>query len=105
MSSLARYLTRSTLKREFSVVLVMWWMGIGSWLMVRVPITQMVADAGLQAWGALTLPVLGVATAAFGADYIAKQTNIAGPPVNTETTVTAEVTDTSATVTTSSEPK
>jgi hypothetical protein len=41
----------------------------------------------------------------FGLDWISKQTTIAGPPANTETTIKTEVTDTGATVTTSSEPK
>jgi hypothetical protein len=47
--------------------------------------------------------VFTLATMAFGADFVAKQTNIAGPPANTETTVKAEVTDNVATLTTTSE--
>jgi hypothetical protein len=104
MDAIARYLTSSTLKREFAVVLVAWWAGIGTYLMVRLPVTQQIADASLVAWGALTIPILTVATGAFAADWVSKQTNIAGPPANTQTTVTAAVTDDAATVTTKTEP-
>lgn len=103
MKSLAKYLTSSTLKREFAVALVTWWAGLGTYLMVRAPSTQQIADASLVAWGALTIPILTVAAGAFGADWISKQTNIAGPPANTQTTVAATVTDETATVVTKSE--
>jgi hypothetical protein len=104
-SGLWEYITRSTLKREFASLVMGWWMGLGTYLMVRVPVAQMAQDAALQAWGALSLPVFGLAAAAFGTDWISKQTTIAGPPANTETTVKTELTDTTATFTTSSEPK
>ncbi len=105
MKALVDYISRSTLKREFAIGLVLWWAAIGTWLMLRAPVTQQVADASMVAWGALTVPVLTVATAAFGADFVAKQTNLAGPPANTEIKTTVEQTDDATTVTTSSETK
>jgi hypothetical protein len=99
------YVTRSTLKREFASFVMGWWMALGTYLIFRSPITQLAQDAGMQAWSALSIPVFGLAAAAFGTDWISKQTTIAGPPSNTETTVKTEVTDTTATVTTSSEEK
>jgi hypothetical protein len=104
MGSLVGYITNSTLKREFAVVLTVWWAGIGTWLLIRSPITAVVPDAALATWAGMLIPVLGFDAAAFGADWISKQTNIAGPPINTETTVKTEVTDTAAVVTTTSEP-
>jgi hypothetical protein len=99
------YVSRSTLKREMAFFLLGWWLSIGTYLLMRMPVSQYQPDASLVAWGGLAIPVLGVVTAAFGADWVSKQTTIAGPPQNTETTVKTEVTDTTATVTTSSEPK
>lgn len=99
------YISRSTLKREFASLVFGWWAGLGTYLMIRTPVTQMAQDAAMQAWGALSLPVFGLASLAFGADWASKQTNLAGPPMNTETTVKTELTDTSSTMTTSSEPK
>ena len=99
------YVTRSTLKRELAAFVMGWWMALGTYLMMRAPITQVAQDAAMQAWGALSIPVFGLAAAAFGTDWISKQTTIAGPPQNVETTVKTEVTDTTATVTTTSEPK
>lgn len=100
-----KYITNSTLKREFAVVLTVWWAGIGTWLLIRSPLTSIVPDAAMATWAGLTIPVMTFDAAAFGADWLSKQTNIAGPPANTETTVKAEMTDTTATVTTTSEPK
>jgi hypothetical protein len=97
------YISRSTLKREFSSFVFFCWMFFGAYLMWRLPISQFAPDAALSAWAALTPFMFGLVTAAFGADFVAKQTNIAGPPANTETTVKAEVTDNVATVTTTSE--
>jgi hypothetical protein len=105
MKSLARYLTSSTLKREFASFVFLVWLGLSCYLTIRLPITQLAPDASLAAWLTLAPYMFALVTAAFGADWVAKQTNIAGPPANTATTVTAEVTDNSATVTTSSEPK
>ncbi len=105
MKYLIDYISRSTLKREFASGVVFWWMILGTYLMVRLPITQYAPDAALVAWGALTLPVLGLAGAAYGTDWISKQTTIAGPPQNTEIKTTTEITDTTATTTQSAETK
>lgn len=105
MKALVDYISRSTLKREVAVALLFWWAAVGTYLMARAPTTQFVPDASLVVWAGLTVPVLGYAAAAFTQDWISKQTTIAGPPQNTETTVVTEVTDTGASVTTSSETK
>lgn len=101
MRSLISYISASTLKREFAALVFGWWSGLGTYLMIRVPVSQMAQDAALQAWGGLSIPVFALAAAAFGADFVAKQTNLAGPPLGTETTVTTTVTDDTATTTTS----
>jgi hypothetical protein len=85
-----KYVTRSTLKREFATFVMGWWMALGTYLMLRLPITQQIADASLVAWGALTVPVFGLAAAAYGTDWISKQTTIAGPPASADPTVVAE---------------
>jgi hypothetical protein len=97
------YISRSTLKREFSSFVFFAWFFWGIYLMHRLPTTQLAPDAALSAWQSMEPYVFTLATMAFGADFVAKQTNIAGPPANTETTVKAEVTDNVATVTTTSE--
>ncbi len=99
------YITRSTMKREFAVALTVWWAVLGTYLMVRLPVAQYTPDAGLAAWGALTIPVLTIAAAAFGTDWVSKQTTIAGPPMNTEIKTTTEIDDGKAVSTTSSETK
>lgn len=100
-TGLWEYVTRSTLKREFSSLVFGWWAGLGTYLMIRVPVTQMAQDAALQAWGALSIPVFGLAAAAYGSDWISKQTTIAGPPINTEIKTETVVTDDTATTVTS----
>jgi len=82
-SSFWEYVTKSTLKREFSTLVMGWWMGLGTYLLFRAPVTQLAQDAAMQAWGALSIPVFGLAAAAYGTDLISKQTTIAGPPSNT----------------------
>lgn len=99
------YITKSTLKREFAGTVMLWYLAVGTWLMARLPVTTVVPDAALQTWSGLQAVVFSLAASAFLADFVAKQTNWGGPPANTETTVKTELTDTSATVTTSSEPK
>lgn len=104
--TLWEYISRSTLKREFAALVFGWWAGLGTYLMIRTPVTQMAQDAAMQAWGALSIPVFTLASLAFGADWASKQTNLAGPPMNTETAVTTEPTSTGGeTVTTTSEHK
>ena len=95
------YVTRSTLKREFALFLVLWLLTAASYLIYVGPSFENKFQVlSLFAW-----PILAGAFGVFGLDWISKQTTIAGPPSNTETTVKAELTDTSAMVTTSSEPK
>lgn len=103
--SLSEYISRSTMKREISAFIAFWWMVLGTYLMARLPITQFAPDAALVTWYGLTPFVFGLVGAAFGADWVSKQTNLAGPPSNTETTITTEQTPTGGeTVTTSSTP-
>jgi len=98
------YISRSTLKREFASAVFFVWLFLGIYLMHRLPTSQLAPDAALSAWMSLEPYMFTLVTAAYGADFVAKQTNIAGPPANTETTVKTEVTDTAAIVTTTSEP-
>jgi hypothetical protein len=105
MHHLIRYISQSTLKREFAAGVMLWYLSVGTWLMGRLPVTATVPDAALQTWSGLQAVVFSLAASAFLADFVAKQTNWGGPPANTETTVKAEVTDNAATVTTTSEQK
>lgn len=105
-TTLWEYISRSTMKREFACAVFGWWAGLGTYLMIRTSVEQMVQDAAMQAWGALSLPVFGLVTFAFGTDWVSKQTTIAGPPLNTEIKTETVVTDdTATTTTTSSETK
>lgn len=95
------YITRSTLKREFAFFLVSWLIGMATYLLL----TATVSDMQFRILELFAYPILAGAFGVFGLDWISKQTTIAGPPANTETTVKTELTDTSATVTTTTEPK
>lgn len=92
------------MKREIATIFLIWWAGVGTYLMCRVPITQLVPDAALTTWAGLGVIVVGFAVGAFGTDWISKQTTIAGPPMNTEIKTETTVTEGSATTTTSSAP-
>lgn len=72
------YLTKSTLKREFASTIMFWFLVMETIIIVRAPTWD-------QAYRAVSdcLPyVMAIATAAFGADFIAKQTNFGGPPTS-----------------------
>jgi hypothetical protein len=99
-----KYITASTLKREFSSFVFFCWFVYDAYLTGRLPTTQLMPDAALTSWNGWGPYAFGLVTAAFGTDWISKQTTIAGPPMNTETSVKTETTDNSATVTTKSEP-
>lgn len=71
--------------------------------MARLPASMITPDAALSQWQQLTPYMFALVTAAFGADWVTKETSIAGPPANTETTVKTEVTDNSATQTVKAE--
>lgn len=70
------YISKSTLKREFASFLTGWLLGMATYLILTAPTW----DQAYRLLSDFTLPVLGFSLAAFGADYLAKQTNIAGPP-------------------------
>ena len=99
MGDFIKYLSASTLKREAASILMIWYLSIGTWLITTVPIPM-----AKEMWESLTLVVFALFAGAFGLDWISKQTNIAGPPANTETTQKIETTDEGTTVTTKSEP-
>lgn len=104
--TLWEYITRSTMKREFAALVFGWWSGVGTYLMIRAPVTQLAQDASTQAWGALSIPVFTLIVGAFGTDWISKQTTIAGPPLNTEIKTETTVSEgTASTVTSSTETK
>lgn len=95
------YITRSTLKREFALFLTLWLLGIATYLILAATIS----DMQFRILELFAYPILVGAFGVFGLDWIAKQTTIAGPPAHSETVVKTEVTDTSATVTTTSDQK
>jgi hypothetical protein len=100
MKSLIQYISNSTLKREFALFLTLWLLGAATYLLL----VSTVSDMQFRILELFAYPILVGAFGVFGLDWVSKQTNIAGPPANTETTVKTELTDTSATVTTTSEP-
>lgn len=100
-ASFWEYVSRSTLKREIATAFLVWWGAVGTYLMMRAPATQMVPDAAMTVWSGLQVVVVGFATAAFGSDWISKQTTIAGPPIGTEIKTETKVTDNTATTVTS----
>lgn len=73
------YVSRSTLKREAASVIMIWYLATGSWLL-----TRMTTEQAIVVWTGLQLAVFGVFAAAFGTDWISKQTTIAGPPQGPE---------------------
>jgi hypothetical protein len=100
MRALMQYITNSTLKREFALFLTLWLLGAATYLLL----VSTVSDMQFRILELFAYPILVGAFGVFGLDWVSKQTNIAGPPANTETTVKTELTDTTATVTTTSEP-
>lgn len=71
-----KYISRSTLKREAASILMLWLIGMTTYLVFIAPTWE-------EAYKLLEdyrLIIPGIFTAAFGADFVAKQTNIAGPP-------------------------
>jgi len=96
-----RYISASTLKREFALFLTLWLIGIATYLLLTAAISEM----QFRILELFTYPILFGAFGVFGLDWVSKQTTIAGPPSNTETTVKTEVTENASTVTTSSEQK
>ena len=69
------YISKSTLKREAASVLMLWYLGIGTWLMATGT-----AAMAKEMWESLMLLVFALFGGAFGLDWISKQTTIAGPP-------------------------
>jgi hypothetical protein len=103
-STFWEYIARSTCKREIATAFLIWWAGVGTYLMCRVPITQLVPDAALTTWAGLGVIVVGFAVGAFGTDWISKQTTIAGPPMGQEIKTETTVSEGSATTSTTSTP-
>lgn len=99
------YITRSTMKREFASFSFFTWIAYFVRLCERTPTTQFTPDAALVAWAALGPFQFALVMAAFGTDWVSKQTTIAGPPMNTEIKTTTEIDEGKATSTTSSETK
>ena len=97
---ITEYISRSTLKRGYALFLTLWLLGAATYLLL----TE-ITDTQFRVLELFTYPILIGAFGVFGLDWAAKQTSLAGPPANTETVVKTEITDTSATTTTSSEGK
>ncbi|MDQ0456058.1 hypothetical protein [Rhizobium paknamense] len=70
------YISRSTLKREVAALLMLWLLALATW--------HAVTGGTPQAWQVIelfTLPIGVIFAGAFGLDWIAKQTTLAGPPM------------------------
>ena len=87
------HISKSTLKREAASVLMLWYLGIGTWLMMT-----STAAMAKEMWESLMLLVFALFGGAFGLDWISKQTTIAGPPSLGEAATTTQQTDTGTTV-------
>lgn len=70
------YISASTLKREAASVIMFWLLAAATYIML----TADTFEQRFQVLSIFALPIMGIFTAAFGADFIAKQTNIGGPP-------------------------
>lgn len=68
---------RKTLKRETSIVLVGVLMALSAYAMMSDDPALVSARASIV--GVLAIPILGFAAAAFGMDWMAKQTDWGGP--------------------------
>ena len=71
---------RKTLKREAAILLIVALICLAVYAMIGDDPALVTARAGIVT--ALAIPILGFAAAAFGMDWVAKQTNIGGPPVS-----------------------
>lgn len=68
------YISNSTLKREAASVAMIWLIAMATYIILTNE-----AAIQVQVLSMFVLPVGGIFAAAFGADWISKQTNIAGP--------------------------
>ena len=71
---------RKTLKRETAILLILALVCMSIFALVGDDPALVSARAGIVT--ALAIPILGFAAAAFGMDWVAKQTNIGGPPAS-----------------------
>ena len=65
-----------TFKREIAVALMLWLLGIATWVAMTGGTPQ-----AMQVLDLFTLPIGMIFSGAFGLDWITKQTTIAGPPM------------------------
>lgn len=101
MRWLIQYISNSTMKREYALFLTVWLLSAATYLLL----VSVVSDMQFRILELFAYPILIGAFGVFGLDWASKQSNLFGPPANTETTIKTEVTETGSTVTTSSEPK
>lgn len=94
-----QYITNSTLKREFAIFLTVWLLVVATYLFI-----VGATDMQFRILELFTYPILAGAFAAFGLDFIAKQTNLGGPPADTSVTTTSVDMPATMTVTTTSAP-
>lgn len=71
------YLKTSTLKREASTVLMLWLLVMSTYVIIisSEPVKVQILESFIY-------PIGIIFAGAFGLDWIAKQTNIAGPPTS-----------------------
>ena len=79
-----KYITASTLKREFALFLTLWLLSVATYL-ILVDAT----DMQFRILELFAYPILVGAFGVFGLDFIAKQTNFGGPPKDTSVTTTS----------------
>lgn len=77
------YLKTSTLKREAATALMVWLLGMSTYIIFTNP-----SEVQLQVLGMFSLPIPLIFAGAYGMDWISKQTSIAGPPITAATTTT-----------------
>lgn len=92
-----KYITASTLKREFALFLTLWLLGMASYLLI-----VGATDMQFRILELFAYPILVGAFGVFGLDWISKQTTIAGPPADMSVTTTSVDVPATLTVTTTS---
>lgn len=75
--NIATYISKSTLKREAAGLAMLWLLSMATYIIAtNGPVIQ------VQVLEMFVLPFGAIFAAAFGADWISKQTNLAGPADN-----------------------
>lgn len=90
--TLWKYITKSTLKREYALFLTLWLLSAATYLLV-----VGASDMQFRILELFAYPILVGAFGVFGLDWVSKQTTLAGPPPDSTVTTTSIDTVTTAT--------